>query len=146
MRKGGEVISSTTKQWSLLSPGGNWELRADLDCQLKFPRQITITSLWPDIVLWSTTTRTVIMAELAVPWVDGLESEFERKKEKYAELAVTCIEAGWRALFYPVEVGCRGFTGTSTKQLLKSLCVRGPKLAKALKELAEKADQGSFWL
>ncbi len=92
MRKGGEVISNTTKQWSLLSPGGNWELRADLDCQLNFPRQITITSLWPDIVLWSTTTRTVIMAELAVPWVDGLESAFERKKEKYAELAVACIE------------------------------------------------------
>lgn len=71
----------------------------------------------------------VIMAELTVPWEDGLESAFERKKEKYAELAAACIEAGWRAFIYPVEVGCRGFIGTSTQRLLKSLGVRGPKLA-----------------
>ncbi len=120
VRQEGEAISNTTKQWFLLSAGGNWELRADLDSQLKFPQQIAITFLWPDIVLWSNTTRTVIMAELTVPWEDGLKSAFERKKEKYAELAAACIEAGWRSFIYTVEVGCRGFTGTSTQRLVKS--------------------------
>lgn len=38
---------------SLLTPGCDWNLRVDLDCQLKFPTEITTTSLRPDIILWS---------------------------------------------------------------------------------------------
>ncbi|XP_016140413.1 uncharacterized protein [Sinocyclocheilus grahami] len=146
VRQGGEVLSSTTKEWSLLSPGGNWELRADIDHQLKFPQQITITSLRPDIVLWSTIIKTVIMVELTVPWEDGLESAFDRKKETYADLTAACTEAGWSAVTYPVEVGCRGFTVTSIERLLKSLGVRGIRLSKALKDLAEEAERGISFL
>lgn len=57
-------------------------MRADLDRQLKFPQEITTTSLRPDIVLWSTPTTTVIMVALTVPWEEGKEAAFERKKEK----------------------------------------------------------------
>lgn len=46
----------------------------------------------------------------------------------------------------PVEVGCRGYAGTSTQRLLRSLGITGSKLRTALKELAEEAEQGSFWL
>ncbi|XDV39419.1 hypothetical protein PO909_008669 [Leuciscus waleckii] len=106
VRQGGEALGSSTKEWSLLSPGGNWELRVDLDHQLKFPQQIDVTSLQPDIVLWSAIARTVIMVELTVPWEDGLDSAFERKKEKYADLSAACTEAGWNAFIYPVEVVC----------------------------------------
>ncbi|GAA6076943.1 uncharacterized protein LOC122133219 [Tachysurus ichikawai] len=35
---------------------GEWDLRTDLGRQLKFPQQIVITSLRPDIVIWSTST------------------------------------------------------------------------------------------
>ncbi|GAA6076941.1 uncharacterized protein LOC107738138 [Tachysurus ichikawai] len=41
-----------------------------------------------------------------------------------------------------VEVGCRGFNGTSTQRFLKTLGVRGAKLQKALKDLAEEAEKG----
>ena len=130
----------------MLTPGGEWALRADLDRQLKFPQEIAITSLRPDIVIWSIAMKTVVMAELTVPWEDGLEAAFERKKERYAELAAACAQAGWRAYTYPVEVGCRGFTGTSIQRLLKTLGIRGAKLERVRKELAEEAEQGSFWL
>ncbi len=79
MRQGGEVLSNSTKEWLLLSPGSNWELRADLDHQLKLPQQMAVTSLQPDILLWSTIAKTVIMVELTVPWEDGLETAFERR-------------------------------------------------------------------
>ena len=81
-------------------------LRVDLDRQLKFPPEITTTSLRPDIILWSPSVKAVILAELTVPWEGGMEAAFEGKKEKYTGLAAECREAGWSIC--PVEVGCRG--------------------------------------
>ena len=146
VKQGGKPQNSSNNPQSLLSAGAQWNMRSDLDCQLKFPQEITITSLRPDIVLWSTATKTVIMAELTVLWEEGMEAAFERKRDKYSELASECSEARWRAFIYPVEVGCRGYTGASTQRLLKSLGIKGSKLKKALKVLAEEAEQGSFWL
>lgn len=82
-------------------------MRADLDRQLKFPVEITTTSLRPDIVLWSTSTKTVIMVELR--WEEGMEAAFERKRD--TELASECSQAGWKAFT------CRGYTGASTQRL-----------------------------
>lgn len=82
-------------------------MAADLN-QLKFPTEITMTSLQPDVVLWSASARTVIMAELTVPSEERMEASFKRKKERYKELSATCLQAGWRAFTFPVEVGCRG--------------------------------------
>lgn len=69
-----------------------------------------------------------------------MEVAFERKKEKNTELSSACSQAGWRAFVCPVEVGCRGYTGTSTQRFLKSLGI----LRKAHKDLAEEAEQISF--
>ena len=69
-------------------------MRADLDKQLKFPKEVIPTSLRPDIVLWSISMRTVIMVELTVPWEEGMEAAFERKKAKNTELAAECSQAG----------------------------------------------------
>ncbi len=141
MRQGGEVLSNSTKEWLLLSPGSNWELRADLDHQLKLPQQMAVTSLQPDILLWST-----IAKNSHHGWTDGAMGRRPGDcfwEERYTDLSDRCKDAGWHAFTYPVEVGCRGFSGTSTQWLLKSLCVRGTKLSRALEDLAEK---GSFWL
>lgn len=43
---------------------------------------------------------------------------------------------------HTVEVGCRGFTGTSIQRFLKTVGIRGTKLERVLKELAEEAEQG----
>ncbi|RXN06478.1 hypothetical protein ROHU_002717 [Labeo rohita] len=106
VRQGGEALRSSTKEQSLLPPGGNWELKADLDHQLKFPQQTAVTSLRPDVLLWSTTAKIVIMVELTVPWKVGLEVAFEWKKERYTDLSDTCKDAWWQAFTYPVVVGC----------------------------------------
>ncbi len=121
-------------------------MRADLDRQLKFPQVITSTTLRPDIVPWSVPMRSVIMAELTVPWEEGMDVAFERKKERYSDLAAACRQAGWKATVLPAEVGCRGFASTSTQRLMASLGITESKLRKALKDLAEEAEQGSFWL
>lgn len=50
--------------------------------QLQFPSEITASLLQPVIVLWSNSAKTVIIAE-PIPWEEGMETAFDRKKEKY---------------------------------------------------------------
>lgn len=130
----------------LLSPGGEWTMRVDLGRQLQFPREIVETSLRPDLILWSVPHKTILLVELTVPWEQGMEAANERKHSKYADLAAECQEAGWRAITSPVEVGCRGFVGSSTVRLLRDIGCTGAGSRKAIKELAEEAEKGSFWL
>lgn len=60
-----------------------------------------------------------------------MEAAYERKKDKYSELAAECRETGWSTAICPMEVGCRGFIGTSIQRLLRNVGVTGPKLKKA---------------
>ena len=147
VREGGERRSTRPKATpKLFSSDQEWNMRVDLGRQLQFPSEITTTSLRPDIVVWSTKAKTALLIELTVPWEEGIEAAFERKKTKYSDLAAECREAGWKTTIYPVEVGCRGFVGQSTTRLLRDAGVTGGKLKKATKELAEEAEKGSFWL
>lgn len=118
---------------------------ADLDHQLRFPVEITATFLWPDIVLWFIPVKTVIMVELTIPCIEGLEAAFERKKEWYTELAAAFSQGRWRGLTFPVEVGCRGYIGVSTQRLLKSLGITDrEKRGHAFIDLTKEAERGSF--
>ncbi|XP_061748367.1 uncharacterized protein LOC133546664 [Nerophis ophidion] len=131
---------------SVLSLARDWSMRADIGKQLQFPREITTTSLRPDIVLWSAVTKSAMLVELTIPWEEGIQAAYERKAAKYADLAAECREAGWSTPIYPVEVGCRGFVGTSTIRLLRDVGLTGAKLRRETKALAEEAEKGSFWL
>ncbi len=81
-----------------------------------------------------------------MPWKEGLEASYERKKAKYADLVTECKESGWSVRLYPVEVGARGFVGRSTSCLLKDLGLRGATLSRSTKELSEEAEKVSHWL
>lgn len=130
----------------VLSSGSEWNMRVDLGRQLQFPREIVETSLRPDLIMWSEPCKTILLVELTVPWEEGMEAANERKRAKYADLVEDCREAGWKATMCPVEVGCRGFVGSSTVRLLHDMGCTGAGCRKAIKELAEEAEKGSFWL
>lgn len=121
-------------------------MRVDLGRQLQFPREIVETSLRPDLILWSVPQKTILLVELTVPWEQGMEAANERKRLKYADLTAECREAGWKATTFPVEVGCRGFVGGSAARLLRDIGCSGAGSRRAIKELAEEAEKGSFWL
>ena len=114
----------------------------DLGSQLKFPE----SALRPDMVLFSNSTRQVILWELTVPWEGNIEEAHERKLGKYQELVELCRHRGWRASCYPIEVGCRGFAGSSLYKALGRLGISGARKRKEIKvilEAAEKADEAS---
>lgn len=119
---------------------------ADLNHRLCFPSEIATTNLRPDLVLWSSSLRTVYIIELTVPWEAAVEEAFERKSLKYTELAADAEQRGWKAKICPVEVGCRGFVGKSTIRLLKNLGIRGQAQRQAIKTLSGAAEEASRWL
>lgn len=114
--------------------------------QLVFPSEIATTTLRPDLVLWSPSIKKVYIIELTVPWEDSMEEAYERKHLRYADLAAEARHRGWKTEVRPVEVGCRGFVGTSTTKLLRDLGVKGKNQRAAIKAASEAAERSSQWL
>jgi len=130
----------------LLTMAQDWELMADLGKQLKFPENVAITSLRPDVVLTSATSKQVVLLELTVPWEDRIEEANERKRAKYSDLVEQCRLNGWRARCEPIEVGCRGFAGQSLCRVYSMLGITGASKRRAIKEATEAAEVASRWL
>ncbi len=121
-------------------------MRVDLGRQLKFPEEIAVTSLRPDIVLWSQATRQVALIKLTVPWEERIEEAHERKLGKYQSLISESQQRGWRAWNLPVEVGCRGFPGQSLWRALGMLGVRGATHKDLVNNISKQAETASRWL
>ncbi|XP_053183947.1 LOW QUALITY PROTEIN: uncharacterized protein LOC128367182 [Scomber japonicus] len=135
-----------TPSASLLSSASDWELRVDLGRQLKFPEFITSTSLRPDLVLTSPSSKQVLLVELTVPWEDRMEEANERKRLKYQELTEECRRRGWKARCEPVEVGCRGFAARSLCKIYTLLGITGAAKRRAIKSTVEAAERASRWI
>ena len=121
-----------TSSAGILTSARDWQLLVDLEHQLKFPSHIAVTTLRPDIVLVSESTKKAVLLELTVPWEDRLEEAFERKLSKYAGLVSDCQQAGWRTRCFPVEVGCRGFAACSLARAFSSLGIEGQRKRRAI--------------
>ena len=130
----------------MLATARDWQLSVDLGGQLKFPERITRTSLRPDLVLTSDSTKQVVLLELTVPWEERMEEAHERKKAKYLELVEACRESGWKARCEPIEVGSRGFLGQSVHRAFRLLGIRGLLERRATRNISEAAEKASRWL
>lgn len=135
-----------TSSAGILVSARDWQLLVDLERQLKFPSHIAVTTLRPDIVLVSESTKQVVLMELTVPWEDRFEEAFERKLSKYTGLVSDCQQAGWRARCFPVEVGCRGFAARSLARAFSSLGTEGDRKRRAIRSTTEAAERASRWL
>ena len=63
---------------------------ADLQTQLVFPPEIAVTRLRPDIVMWSRSTRNLIIIKLTVPW--------EKKWKKLMKERERIIKTWWMSV------------------------------------------------
>ena len=146
--RAGEETPATARTSSsgLLAKAQDWELKVDLGKQLKFPENVATTSLRPDLVLTSASSKQVVLLELTVPWEDRIEEANERKRAKYQELVEECRRNGWQARCEPFEVGCRGFAGQSLCRVYNMLGITGASKPRAIKEATEAAEVASRWL
>ena len=140
------VKSSARVNTTSLDHARDWKMQVDLDHKLVFPPEIITTTLRPDLILWSTSQKSLHIVELTVPWEAAVDEAYERKSLKYADITAEAEQRGWRTKLLPVEVGCRGFVATSTTRLLKTMGVRGQAFRQAVKSLSEAAERSSNWL
>ena len=107
---------------NLLHQATDWVLLSDsVTSRLVFPSSIAITTLRPDVVLYSRSRKVVFWLELTVCLEDRFSVSNQRKQQHYAELARQCELSGWRVYSYAVEVGVRGFIPSSFRSCLKVL-------------------------
>ena len=98
VRAGSSKQLQTKNKVMLLSSAPDWQLLVDLKRQTKFPAHIVETKLRPDIVMFSNSTKKVIIWELSVPWEENMESTHERKIAKYELLVEQCRAVKRKAL------------------------------------------------
>lgn len=131
---------------SILHRASDWEMQVDLKKKLVFPQEVAVTSLRPDMVLLSRSTKTILVAELTVPWEDRLAISHQLKKAKYQDLIDEALLKGWHASLFPIEVGCRGFPATSVRYFLQKIGLDPKQLKKATGEIATVAETTSRWI
>ena len=129
----GRAVKSTNQRKCLLYGCDHWEVSADL-------------SEWDSHRRIIKETQQVIMVELTVPNENRMEGTHTYKRGKYLNLTKELKSEGYRAIAMPVEVGARGFIGSSVYDLLTKLSICGNKRTKALKLLAEIDENSSRWI
>ena len=142
----GRPVRTTNQIKCLLDGCDDWDVSTDLPEWDSHPSIIKETRLRPDIVIHSASTQQLIMLELTVPYENRMEEAHIYKREKYMNLTKELENAGYKAVVMPVEVGARGFVGSSVYDLLTILSICGNKRTKALKLLAEIAENSSRWI
>jgi hypothetical protein len=133
---------------SLLDGAKDWKVLIDFGHKRAvFPPEIYSTSERPDIVIWSSSSKTVIVIELTCPSEEGIEEAEARKIDRY-KILMQNIRAkrftrreSWTTHFFTVEVGARGYVANSMMKCLHSLGFtnrQSNQLRKAFSEVASR--------
>ena len=80
-----------------------------MDQVLVIPPNLALSTLRPDILLFSKARKRVILTELTSPCEENMEARHQVKLEKYALLCTEISHQGWLVNCFAVEVGARGF-------------------------------------
>ena len=109
--QGGKVPDRKKANETMESQSGDkWEVAAGLKGCDRF--SLIPTTKQPDLVIWNEEEKEVHLVKLTVPYEDNINSVHERKDNRYEAPVEECEEAWWKAMHFPVEVGCRGFIAT----------------------------------
>ena len=116
VRKGDKLHAGKQQpKLGLLSFANDWSLLIDYDHkQTTFPPNIYPTNQRPDGVLWSRSTRRVILLELTCCAEEGVAAAQLRKEVRYLELVESINSRGWKADLLTLEVGARGLIANGT--------------------------------
>ena len=115
---------------------------------LVVPVFLAVSTLCPDILLFSRSTKKVIIIELTCPCEENMSQWHEEKSQKYYPLCYSIRSNGWSVYFYAIEVGAQGFCAESVRSCLRSLGFNNKLCRKTLQTLFSVSLKFSFeiWL
>ena len=105
-----------------------------------------MTTLRPDIVIISRSSRNILLLELTVPWEENSETAHEMKTAKYQELCEEIRSNGWKVTYTAIEVGCRGFSSHTLWSAMKVLGIRGRERRGMITEVDKRTMESSNWI
>ena len=146
VREGKSAPKRKKIQTGILWKAKDWTAVVDLKKQLKFPEEICITGLRPDMLVKSLKERILIIIELTSPCEENFEVRHMEKEGKYQGLVAECKNAGWRTYLFAVEVGARGYAADSLLTCLKRLGVHARSAKKICSNASDTALRCSFWI
>ena len=149
VKQGSKPSKSSKKVHSgILNSASDWKLCFDLGDKLVIPAFLTISTLRPDILLFSILTKKVVIIELTSPCEENMAEWHKVKTEKYHTLCSSIRSNGWSVFFFAIEVGARGFCSESVRSCLFQLGFNNKLCKKSLKSLSSIALKCSFeiWL
>ena len=125
--------STTTRQRShSLSVANDWQILIDFDHKrIVFPPEICSTDQRPDIVIWSTNSKTALAIELTCPAEENIEAAQAYKESRYVDLSVLARKNKWKVKVITIEAGARGFVARSMNSCFRDLGFT-PKAASSL--------------
>ena len=124
--------------WCILSDG--------ITSGYQFPHEIAVTTLRPDIVLYSVSKRVCVLIELTVPMEDRLIQSSISKTERYSRLCREIHSNNWTCSLYTVEVGSRGNDSTSLGRCLTALGFSRAERRNTQRESAATAQRCSYYI
>ena len=140
-------VKKITRLECLLNGSSDWEILIDYDSNPSvFPTYICATDERPDIVIWSKSSKRVIMLELTVPAEENVADAHNRKTIKYDALVSSCLAQGWHPVLLPFEIGCKGFVGFSLISCCKKLGMLKREITRISKLLSKVALRCSYLL
>ena len=113
------------QNYGLLFTANDWILAYDSpQSPLVIPCHIAQTSLRPDIIIYSDSTKQIFILELTVPAEDNVIQRHLDKENKYARLLDDMNINQWTGKVFGIEVGSRGYVAKSFSFALKTLGVK----------------------
>jgi hypothetical protein len=88
----------------------------------------------------------LLLVELTVPYKSSLEQQHTFKTAKYEDLVRELGRQGFNSKIMAVEVSARGLVASSMVKLFNLLGLKSRERARALKAIAESAENASCWL
>lgn len=113
---------SNSQRRHLLTGANDWKLQIDFSHkQIMFPPEICSTDKRPDIVIWSSSSKTALAIELTCPSEENIDASQVYKQSRYIELCSLAEDNGWKIKVIPIEAGARGFVARSMSSCLHDL-------------------------
>ena len=116
----------------------DWKMLWDEDkYPAHFPQHIYNTAERPDIVVWSDSSKQVILIELTCGDESNFSDQVERKENRYnRELVPGINNSDWTAKLLTVEIGCRGLWHHTAPALFNYFGLEKRKKKQVLQEAA----------
>ena len=130
----------------LLYQADDWVMLVDLESRLVVPSFLASTALRPDILIFSKSTRCVVLIKLTSPCEENFEDRHKMKIANYMSLCEEIRSNKWNVDFFAVEVGARGYCAESMRCCLYKLGFSNKLCRTTLKSLSSCALKCSFYI